>query len=35
MSDDQKPAPASSRPDVEVVFKKVMATQHDKPKEQR
>lgn len=35
MSDDEKPTPAPSRPDVEVVFKKVMATQHDEPKEQR
>lgn len=37
MSDDQKPKaePAPSRPDVEAVFKKVMATQHDEPKEQR
>ncbi|MBM7465004.1 hypothetical protein JOE67_000596 [Microbacterium esteraromaticum] len=36
MSDDQKPssAPASTRPDVEVVFKEVMATEHGKPKSQ-
>lgn len=37
MSDDEKPKPepASSRPDVGAVFKEVMATQHDGPKEQR
>lgn len=36
MSDDPKPAPApaSFRPDVEVVFKEVMATEHGKPREQ-
>jgi hypothetical protein len=37
MSDDPKPAPAptSPRPDVEVVFKEVMATEHGKPTTQR
>jgi len=37
MSDDSKPGvePASTRPDVEVVFKEVMATEHGKPREQR
>lgn len=36
MSDDPKPTPAppSSRPDVEVVFKEVMATEHEKPRGQ-
>lgn len=33
MSEDPKPIvePASSRPDVEVVFREVMATEHGKP----
>lgn len=37
MSDQEspRPAPAPSRPDVEVVFREVMATQHDERKEQR
>lgn len=37
MSDDPKPSvePAESRPDVEVVFKEVMATEHGKPRNQR
>lgn len=37
MSDDQKPPaePASSRPDVEVVFREVMATEHGKPRNRR
>lgn len=35
MSDEEKPKPATSRPDVEAVFREVMATQHDEPKEQR
>lgn len=37
MRDDPKPSaePASTRPDVEVVFKEIMATEHGKPREQR
>lgn len=34
MSDDEKPTPASSRPDVEAVFREVMASRHEEPKEQ-
>jgi len=36
MSSDLKPTPepASTRPDVEVVFKEVMATEHGKPRNQ-
>lgn len=37
MSSDPKPTPepAPSRPDVEVVFREVMATEHGKPSDQR
>lgn len=37
MSEGPKPTPepASSRPEVEVVFKEVMAIEHGKPREQR
>ena len=37
MSNDAKPAPepASLRPEVEVVFKEVTATEHGKPRIQR
>lgn len=34
MSDDEKPMPAPSRPDVEVAFKEVTASRHDEPKGQ-
>jgi hypothetical protein len=35
VGDSESPVPeaAPSRPDVEVVFREVMATEHDKPKE--
>ena len=32
-NEDSTPEPASSRPDVEVVFKEVMATQDGKPRD--
>jgi len=37
MSDDPKPnaEPVSTRPDVELVFREVMATEQGKPRNQR